>query len=294
MSHLTAFYDLEYGPVSYDFLTFLLRAMKVRDQMMLDGLHVVIVPKEDGLGGFARHWGKHDEHAARWRLWHIVVASCPLAKATVTVAATRKQAQDIASWTGAVWWPEGKAHFIGPLVEAARKGEMIPKLQATEGARRYVGQWLPDDGQKIVTLTTRHQDTSPDRNSDPEAWELFEDWLMDKNYRVINVEDSNDALGRGQGYAELDPDLRLALYERADMNCIANNGPQDLLKFSAAPYLAFGQAPTVEWQAHFRKYFTLEPGEQLPWARADQRLIYKPDTFENMKAAFGEWENRSG
>lgn len=97
---LTAFYDLECGPISFDFITWLVRAMKERDRLGCKGLHVVIVPKENGLGGFSRHWGNHDEHAARWRLWHIVVAACPLAGATVTLAASRQQAQDISKHSG--------------------------------------------------------------------------------------------------------------------------------------------------------------------------------------------------
>jgi hypothetical protein len=299
---LTAFCDLAYCPVSFDFVTWLVRAMKERDAIGCSGLHVVIMPKEDGVGGFARDWGKHDEAAARWRLWHIVMASIPLAGATVTLAHDR----DLAGWIERgcddhdlvaeehmepVWRPEGKAHFMGPLVEASRKGESIPKLQATAGARRYVEQWIGSFGsvKPIVTLTTRNQDTDPDRNTNQKAWGDFQTWLETEGYRPIVISDSNLALARGRGYAELDPDLRLALYERAKMNLIGNNGPQELLKFSDAPYLAFGQALTAGWREHFKKYFHMEPGDQLPWARADQRLVYKADHFETLKEEFQKW-----
>lgn len=282
MKTLTAFCDLEFCPISFDFVTFVVRAMKERDRLGCSGLHMVIVPKEDGLGGFSRHWGKHDEAAARWRLWHIVVASCPLAGATVTLAPSRAHAE--AMKAGEYWWPEGKNHFMSPLVDAARAGEAIPKLRATEAARRYVAKWL-GDAAKVVTLTVRRQDTDPDRNSS-EAWWPFGEWLKGKGCRVVRLYDTNDALADGRGYAELDPDLRLALYEQASINFIGNNGPQELLKFSAAPYRAFGQAPTDGWKDHYRKYFHMEPGEQVPWASQNQRLVYKPDTFENLKAEF--------
>lgn len=288
----TAFYDLIFGPVSYDFVTWLVRAKKEAGDR---ALHVVIVPYEEGLGGFSRHWGKHDEHAARWRLWHIVVASCPLVDATVTVAANRRQAEllqsDEPEWSDNVWAPEGKAHFMGPLIEAARKGAEIPKLCATEAARRYVAGWLQDTMNPVVTLTLRNQDTDPDRNTDRKVWGEFAAHLRSRAYEVIVLDDTHVALSAGvRGeYAALDPDLRLALYERAAMNCIGNNGPQELLKFSDAPYLAFGQALTDGWQNHFRKFFSLEPGEQLPWARPDQRLVYRPDTFEVLKEEFERW-----
>lgn len=288
----TAFYDLEHGPISFDFVTWLVRAMKEADGRRL---HVVIVPKENGLGGFSRHWGKHDEAAARWRLWHIVLAACPLAGASVTLAPTRHFAREI--WEREVdqrtskntgracrWWPEGKAHFMGPLVDAARKGEAIPRLRATEAARRYVAQWLGDA--KVVTLTMRRQDTDPARNSS-EAWWAFGERVK-HDFRVVRLYDTNDALADGRGYAELDPDLRLALYEHAAMNFIGNNGPQELLKFSEAPYRIVGLG-LESWREHFRKYFHMEYGEQLPWAGQQQRLVYEPDSAEVLRREFDAW-----
>lgn len=178
---------------------------------------------------------------------------------------------------------------MGPLVDAARRGDPIPKLQATEGARRYVEQWL--EGRRVVTLTVRQQSTDPDRNSNVPAWEAFAEWISkDRKLAPLWVNESNIALANGQGYAELDPDIRLALYEQAVMNVIGNNGPQELLKFSAAPYLIFGLAPTAGWRDHWRKYFHMEPGEQVPWARPDQRMVYRADSLENMKEEFVRWE----
>jgi hypothetical protein len=286
---LTAFCDMQFCPVSYDFATWLVRAMKARDDGGYEGLHVVLVPVENGLGHIARHWGKHDEAATMWRLWHIVIPICQFARATVALAASRWQAsvlKDAAN--GMVWWPEGKAHFMGPLVEASRRGEAIPRLRATAAARRYVAQWFKPDA-SIITITMRRQDTDPDRNSNLAAWKQFTESLPEK-YTSICIGDSNMALGGIDIFSpELDVDMRLALYERAAMNLIGNNGPSELLKFSDCPYLSFGQALTPGWQDHWRKYFGMQPGEQLPWARPDQRLICRPDSFEVLQEEFEKW-----
>lgn len=279
---LTAFYDLEHGPVSYDFVTWLVRAKKEAGTRKL---HVVIIPKENGIGGFSRDWGGHDEAAARWRLWHIVVASCPLAGATVTVAANREQAERLRQ--GEHWWPSEKAHFMAPLVDAARSGEEIPKLKATDAASRYVKKWLGN--RFIVTLTMRRQESDPARNSSPD-WEPFGDWIAAKKYKVVRLFDTNDALNCGRGYAELDPDLRLALYERASMNVSANAGTQELLKFSHAPFILMGQG-LGGWASHFERYFHMKVGDQLPWARKDQRLVYERDSLEVLKRSFADWES---
>lgn len=280
---LTAFCDLQYCPISFDFVTWLVHAALERERRKCDGLHVVLVPHEGGLGGFSRKWGAHDEAAARWRLWHIVVASCPLVGATVTVAASRKQAEQLKG--DSFWWPEGKTHHIYPLVDAARNGDAIPKLLATEQARRYVKQWVD---RPYVTLTTREQSTDPVRNSNRAEWQKLCDSLMSR-YGVIWLDDTNKALQEAAGnYAELDVDLRLALYEQAQMNFIGNNGPQALLSFSGAPYRGFIDKA---WPEHWKKYFHMSVGEQLPWATENQRLVYKPDTFEVMRDSWDSVTN---
>lgn len=307
MKRLTAFCDLNLCPVSYDFVTWLVQAMLERDRAGCEALHVVLVPKEDGLGGFSRHWGDYDEAATRWRLWHIVMPCTQLAgkNTTVAIAPTRGEAEWIRSGLDdhdhcreedmePVWWPEGRAHFMGPLVLASRAGKAIPKLQATEAARRYVASWFGEDDGPLVTLTTRAQSTHPDRNSNHEAWALLKEWL-EPRFNVVHLRDAGVALFSEIGrWAVLDPDLRLALYERAAMNLIGNNGPSTLMRFSSAPFMTFGEAPSKGWQDHYRKYFHMEPGDQLPWCRPDQRLIYEPDTFEVMAAKFKEWEDARG
>jgi hypothetical protein len=283
---LTAFYDLHHGPVSYDFVTWLVRAMMERDARGCERLHVVIVPKEDGAGGVARHWGEHDVLAVKWRLQHIVLASCPLADATVTLAASREQSHRLAAEP--YWRPQDKAHLAGPIVELARAGKRVPYLQASGAACRYVRESLRGLKRPIVTLTLRHQATHPDRNSNRGAWEAFAAWLDHEGYDVLTLEDTNDALAEGRGYAELDPDLRLALYEHAAMNCLVSNGPGELLRFSGAPYLQFGVG-LGEWRAHYEKHLALKTGEQLPWAHKDQRLVYRPDEFGVLTEEFQAW-----
>lgn len=296
MKTLTAFCDLKECPISYDFSTWLMRAMLERDRLGCDHLHVVLVPHEEGLGGFSRYWGEHDDAAARWRLWHIVIPLCALAGATVTQAYSRNQCDLlIPQSTKQTWRPEGKAHLAAPLIDAAKAGEKIPKLRATEAARRYVAQWFDADARPVVTLTTRNQATHPDRNTNPQAWREIAAELGAAGYNAIELPDSNEAFRDARGcWSNICPDMRLALYERAAMNLIGNNGPCGLLLYSDAPYLAFnfGQ-PAAQWAQYVHDHLHMQYGDQLPWANANQRLIWSADSFDNMKAEFYKWERRS-
>lgn len=284
----TAFYDFAYGPISYDLTNWLISALVRMEDAGCDRLHVVFVPKEDGLGGFARHWGKHDEAATRWRLWNLAVQLVPLAGATLTVAASRDQAMRLAG--GAWWWPEEKAHFPLELVELARRGRKLPQLQPTDAAVRYIQQGVRSNAHQLVTLTLRNNSTSPERNSRRTDWFRMTEWLQSAGYGVIVLEDTEDALNNGRAYgAEYSPDLRLALYKRAAMNIIGNNGPCGLLYYSGAPYLQMCGALPREYEAHWLKYLGLRVGDQWPWANANQRIVYKLDTFDAMREAFSAW-----
>lgn len=286
MNTLTAFCDLAICPVSYDFSVWLVRAMMERDARGCDGLHVVLVPCEDGLGGFARNWGEHDEDDTRWRLWHIVMAMVPLARATVTLAASREQAEQIAR-TACFWWPEGRRHLSGPLVEFARAGKAIPKLDATPQAKKYVAAWIGE--RKLATITLRQMVRSPERNSNVGAWVEFADDLDASGYRVEFISDSEVDLRRGRGFAALDPDLRLALYQRADINFVGQNGPAALCWHSDAKFMQFGFGlPAETWGRHCETNMALKAGQQLPWAR-DQIIVWRPDTVEIIREEFGKW-----
>ncbi len=279
MRQLTAVYDLKAGPVSYDFVTWLVRARLEQQRRKADRLHVVILPYTDGLGGFARHWGPHDATAAYWRLWHIVMAACPLAGATVTLAPDREFRAE-----GETWMPEGKAHLLAPLVQAARAGEDIPLLRPTEQALRWARNWTA--GGRTVTLTIRHN-ADDGRDSSPD-WADFEHWLRTQRWTPLVLPDTADALDSAVGpFAALSLDLRAALYAGAAMNCFPHSGPMVLAWHSGAPMLAFNAGgPGEQWRRAWEKNLALRIGVQLPWATNKQRLVYRADTAAILREEF--------
>jgi hypothetical protein len=269
---MNVYYDLAVSPISYDVLAFLVKARMAANESGDDELHVNIVPKTDGLGGFSRDWGNYDAEETRWRLWNIVIPACQLARATVSLLPNRD---------GFV--ADGVAHHHSKeLIQAGR----IAKLSASPQAIAYVDEYLAGYARPVVTITIRETEDAA-RNSDQRAWYLFMR-SIENRFAVIWLDDSRKQLAKLNA---LTVDLRCALYQRAAMNLFVANGPSALCWYTGAPFMIFncGGVHGENWRKHY-EWLGLPDGKQLPWAdHARQKLIYKPDTFENISAAFEKW-----
>jgi hypothetical protein len=278
---LNAFYDLDVGPVSYDFVVFLIKAELERKRVGADRLHVVIVPGE-GPGGMRDKSGFYDQHEAKFRLHNICIPACALIGATVTLATDWEQAELLA--VGRAWPPDWnnqtlrtRPHLIGGIVEAAKAGTPIPRLQASEHARRVVRKlW---QGQRVVTMTQRHTYLNG-RNTSPTHWNAAQQYISGKGFGVVMINDVGAALAQGGGFAELNIDLRMAIYQEAALNLQANNGSASLCWFSETPYIMF-DAGVGETEKEWRGLFVDQGvpwGESWPWATPKQRIVYKRST----------------
>lgn len=269
MKTLTAYYDLAVGPVSFDVISFLIQARMAQEDAGCDTLQVVIVPHSAGIAGMFRDkTALYDAAEMDWRLWHIVVPACRLAGALPAVVDGWAIAEAMAG--DAVWPTDWRRqslkrahHHAREIIAAARKGRAIPKLRASEHARRSVAHWMPP-GAITVTCRQTYDDArnmTRQKLNHPDA---------------IHIDDTQTALARGYGYAEFDLDLRMAMYERARMNIHPNGGPVHLCWFSDARFIQFDAGrPAADWAAHW-EWLGLKEGGQLPWARPDQRLVYGP------------------
>lgn len=275
MSVVAADYDLAKGPVSYDFAVWLVKAMMWREDQGAERLHVNIHPHTTGLGGFARHWGGYDEAETSWRLWNIVIPLCRLARATFTLMPERSVPLTHFD------------HHAREIIAASRTGRQIPLLQPSGYARALAARWFVGDARDLVTITLRNTNDAA-RNSNSDAWREFQRAIGER-FRVVLIEDAGDALKVAGGYwASLSVDLRAALYERAAMNMMVCNGPSALCFYTGAPILQFNAGQGENWKKHY-EFLGLREGDQFPWARADQRLVWRPDKFSVIADEFAKW-----
>lgn len=286
MKVLTAFYDLAIGPVSFDFVPFLVRAkMEAGDRR----LHVVIVPDPKGLGGMFRDKSNlYDVHEMRWRLWNLVIPACGLADASVTLATDWEQARTLA--TGEVWPPDwdrqslkAKRYVPRVVLDAAKAGRAVHRLHASPHALRCVGEYFGSKGKPVVTITSRNT-YEPGRNTSRSFAELAD--ALVPRYSVVPIEDTVDELRRGFGFGGINLDLRMACYQLAHTNIIGNHGPAQLLWFSDSKFLQFNAAmPFKDWKRFWIDHIgvNVDACEQLPWATPHQRFVYGPPSVDVLR-----------
>lgn len=284
---LTAFLDLAVCPVSYDAVVFMVKAEMERRRIGAERMHVVIV-------GEVRKKPQYDEHEAHWRLWNIVIPACQLFNATVTLAADWLQAKRIASDKEWKCWPpdwdhqtlKDRRHLIGDVIAAANMGVEIPRVQASEHARRKVRDWWGDS--PVVTMTLRNTYLWQ-RNTDAAAWGAACRHITERGYRVEILQDTDTALCSGHGYGEFNLDLRASCYAEAALNLQANNGAASLCWFGLTPYVMFGAGvPGEEWRGLFVEQ-GLPLGKSWPWAGVNQKICYGVPTSKQIINEFEEW-----
>lgn len=296
MKTLTAFYDLAVGPVSYDFVVFAVQAEMARVRSKAEKLHIVIVPDPNGVDGMFRdktHLYPAEE--MHWRLWNICIPAANLLRATVTLATDWDQARRLAVEP---CWPQdwnaqtlkNRKHLVGDLIKRSRAGEPVPKLRCSTYANnavweRFTGTDAGPDALVTMTVRSTYMD---ERNSDFVEWARAQKHIEQRGYNVEILRDVSQAV-ESEGYGELNLDLRMALYERAGLNLQENNGTASLCWFSGRPYRMFGANNNPEeWDGLFVKQ-GLTLGEQWPWARVQQQLVYKPASADAIIEEFETW-----
>lgn len=252
-----------------------------------DKLHVVIVGTMRDKSQF------YSADEGHFRLWQIVIPACSLFDASMTLAADWAQAKRAIA--GPVWPPDWdrqtlkeRRHLIGDIITLSRTGANVPKVQASAHARKKVRDGCARLGRPLVTMTLRNTYIL-ERNANRADWEHLRKHVENKGFAVAMIEDTDAALSRGHGFAELNLDLRAAMYQEAAINLLCSNGPAALCWFGDSPYCMFGAGiPADEWKTLFVDQ-GLPLGENWPWAMPQQRLIYRNATFDVMREEFDKW-----
>lgn len=199
--------------------------------------------------------------------------------------------------------------FIGAVEDEKGKVGIAQQMYATRQIVHMLKEGNPvpvfkpkgnyDLPKGVVTITLREADHWKHRNSNLEAWLKFADDLKQKGERVVFVRDTAKATEPLYEWetcpeASIDLDKRMWLYDNAKANLFVSNGPQTLCLYNDKPWLMFVplEDDSSTYTPNTRKFWIekqgIAPGEQYPWSSPQQKLVWAPDTYENIKEAYGK------
>lgn len=280
---LTAVYDFRRCPLTFDFIVFLAITCTISEKV-----HILFVPDDQTPDGFKQ--AKFPTEQRAWRLRNLILPLCGLYGVTYTLCPNREFARPLIERAEKLY-PKGYTlenpvylYDLPTLTNVVSRTGFIFAPRASEQARLYVKHTLGDE--PYFTVTQRKSTRWPTRDSNTDAWQRF---VSSRNERFIQVAD----LDSSRQPWNVNIDLRMALYENAALNLGVNNGPMALCWYGTSPYLTLKildeTCPAAS--AEYLAKQGLPEGSQLPWANPRQKLVWKPDTYENITEAFEEIMN---
>ena len=281
---LTAIYDMQVSPPTYEVFSFLSQAEKYRHERGFTALDIIFFPgpiegfRDDGLPPSA------SERASM--LHRICVGGARLLPSVRNIHVMSKRSHVEGDVFPPDWTNDRPRFCYGPRFQK----NAYQCLEATKAARDEISLRFKSP---YTTITLREADYWPKRNSNKKAWEQAAKWLQQYRVPAVVVPDTHG--GGIDGAHELqaaawDIDLRLALYEGAALNLGVMNGPMVLPMFAkkAPAYLIF-QKPDEEspgTQAAFMAAQGIRAGEGYT---SNGETVWTDDTPENVLAALEHW-----
>jgi hypothetical protein len=209
--------------------------------------------------GMAKH--KYTETLGWRRFGNILVPLCAIAGMTYSVGTMR----DGMEFT----------YHYGHVNNHFKMHGTISKLKATYD--------LGDRGYSTITLRESFRNTW--RNANVKAWTEFRKFLESEGRRVIVLPECE--------LSPLDVEYRMALYQNADMNYGASNGPMALCHLSDAPYMTINMCPPNNTGKGYDLVKLMAAGgfpvgTQFEFKNDRQLLVYESDDYENIVRAHNQ------
>jgi hypothetical protein len=307
------FIDLEISPITFDVVTGLAAAELHRRRLGLERIHIVVVPGTvDGLKEEAADYAAIvSPEARRWRIYHLLIPLFRLLPscAGYTLCGSRREAS--------VNWFAGADHVFPsgysvafPLfwdkrdvALAAQAGEPIfPMFRAPPQALDYMRRFLEPRaaGRRVVVINLRRYAYMPGRNSNDANWVAFAHELDQSRWLPVFVLDTDVALDpkppelEGFVVCEAVPfniELRMALYELADITMAVTQGPMELCWLNERCCYASFVKPGSSIHTtddHYRSERAYETRQGPPFVTPKQRWVWEYDELPIIRKVFVE------
>ena len=293
---LVAYYDLKTAPITFDFTDFLVAASAYALGNGYKYFDVAVVA--DAFRNLTPREQAYSMEEREWRLWNLIIETIKITPTVCNVSLIRRPMfashphtypPNYHPETNNVT-PYGKPPVTSIHDQGADVQVFQPSAYALSAAKRICNHGK----RKIVTFTLRKAAYESVRDSRLTEWAKFAEVLTEMGYHVVVIPDQDDMLSDRTIFeydwhvadvASMSLDLRLAIYNLADMNYVTNGGMASLFIYSKVPF--FWYSVMVEGShvasADYYRHQGLEVGEKYRWLGENQKMIWESDTFENLQ-----------
>lgn len=283
---LTALYDLDLSPLTFDFAYALAQGEAIRQTGGHDRIRFHIRTKT------VVNEGPYSPGESDWRLRHVVAPLAQMVRQPAEIHVCNDPPPD----TGVFTRPRG-LHWMSDVLLLSEAGHEVRVFGAVEAAKKAMASRLAErvGGRRIVTITLRETHYAGSRNSNLAAWASLARRIPRDRYAVVVLRDherANEPLPGNWGELVSVPEAiwslhaRAALYETGWLNLGVNNGPMVLLVLNPATrfviFKMLGGTPETSAQ-HFLR-LGVRPYCGLPFSGPEQHLVWENDDIDILEA----------
>jgi len=290
---LTAIYDMQYAPATFDFGTFIVLADCIRQIRKYTGISVHVLSQE-----FRLKTARDTSTTQVEKIWRISNIFQGVSSLLPSIKGFNINQGPPQAFTGNLfpyeWTPAYKEGYFVPylaryVLDLYREGANPNVLRASEMASAHIRKLY---GANYITITLRNSLHQSERNTNLDVWFKFYKYVDALGVQVVIVPDQEDLLSNREfskypwpvfESAAISLDLRFALYENSSANFCSANGPCSLMFYSNCSVYQFDQLKGTKTQAEFwSRILGFESGGNYPWSRADQVMTWQPSDLNNL------------
>jgi hypothetical protein len=316
--YVTAVYDLDVAPITYDFAYFLAAAElfalknnkrtfivlfihqgddKIENEVSGKYRSTLVVQKNE----------KYDVETFIWRFENIILPLMSIYPACIGHSILPKKSETSEAIKGKLLYPEFYSERF-PVADYYRevyasKNKFFGFSALIQG-KRYIESWkkLNKITGKVVTITLRQNNWDPVRNSKLEEWIKFAQFVRKKGFTPVFIPDTESCFEhepRLDGFIVFETPcwnlgIRIALYEEADVNFFTPAGPAavaNLNRNAASIVMKYFVQGSMFTSAETFSKAGVSIGQKTFDLFEDhfQILSWKDDTFENICEEFNRF-----
>lgn len=306
MDILYAIYDLEVSAMTYNFAEFLIDAEYEANISKKNGFVVVFVPSSnDQMFVWKEFDSAVDFESRQWRFQNILIPLAFLSKKCKGLHILSSRTEVASFVRGRDVYPylyDGvnlRSIDIKDFFQKLDRPYLFDGLSASAQGLRYIQAWMLENKVQapIVTITLRTAKFDPARNSNIEAWSSVAAYLFSSGYHPVVIPDTDNAFCEMSEFEGItffrecawNLGLRMALYESAFLNFFVMNGCFGLAYLGTrCSYICMNCLPegSIVTTEEAWKKVGHAIGTDFKFATNNQKLVFRPDSYENIITEF--------